>query len=58
MADQRLHELLIRAELEDCKILEKEESPYLAFWGVVGVLPEAAAQEAGRSSSPGELVFQ
>jgi hypothetical protein len=53
MADQRLRELLIRAELEDCQILEKDESPYLAFCGVVGILAEAeAAAEAGRSSSP------
>jgi hypothetical protein len=58
MADRILHELLIRAELEDCKILEKDESPYLAYWGIASVLPEDAAPEAGRSSSPADLVLQ
>ena len=51
IADPRLHELLIRAELEDCKILEKDHSAYLAYWDVVGDLPEAAATEARLSSS-------
>jgi hypothetical protein len=46
MSDRRLHELLIRAELEDCKILDKDQSAYLAYWNVVGVLPEATVTEA------------
>jgi len=35
MTDERFHELLVRAELEDCKILRKEGSAYLEFWGIV-----------------------
>jgi hypothetical protein len=58
IADPRLHELLVRAELEDCKILDKDHSAFLAYWGVVGDLPGAAVTEARRSSSPAELVFQ
>jgi hypothetical protein len=46
IADRRLHELLIRAELEDCKMLDKDESPYLAYWDVVRVPPEAATRNA------------
>jgi hypothetical protein len=57
ISDRRLHELLIRAELEDCKILEKDQSAYLAYWNVVDVPPEAAVTEARRSSPPAELVL-
>jgi hypothetical protein len=56
MADQRLHDELIRAELEDCKLLQKEISTYLAFWGIAGESPEARppieASPAARAKAP------
>jgi hypothetical protein len=36
MADKRLRDLLIQAELEDCRILEEEASAFLEAWGVSG----------------------
>jgi hypothetical protein len=46
MADERLHELLVRAELEDCKLLQKEISTYLEFWGIASESTDLAP-EAG-----------
>jgi hypothetical protein len=60
MADERLHEMLLRAELEDCKLLQKEVSAYLEFWGIArdsteaGLEPpEAPGAGAGESVAAG-----
>jgi hypothetical protein len=42
MADQRLHEQLLMADIEDCKLLQKEISSYLEFWGIAAESPDAA----------------
>ena len=34
--DPRLHELLVRAELEDMALLHRELSAYLEFWRIAG----------------------
>jgi hypothetical protein len=50
MADERFHELLVRAELEDCKILRKEGSTYLEFWGIVIATDAEPDASASRST--------
>jgi hypothetical protein len=34
MTDNRLHEQLVAAEIEDCALLHREVSTYLEFWGI------------------------
>ena len=52
MADQRLHDELIRAELEDCKLLQREISTYLEFWGIVRDSPEAGQPNQALPAAP------
>jgi hypothetical protein len=47
MPDERLHEMLVRAELEDCMLLQKEVSAYLEFWRI-------ARESTDASPEPGD----
>jgi hypothetical protein len=51
MADERHHDMLVRAELEDCLILRKETSPFLEFWGIADAREAAPAFRAATDAS-------
>jgi hypothetical protein len=53
MADERLHDMLVRAELEDCLILRKETSPFLEFWGIAAAREVAAASRDASDPASG-----